>query len=420
MVNEYFYLGYNGSLVNDYGGTIYFYIFELANYSVLALFVMLVYKLKYINSNSLVVWLALFFTPLLFNYFLVSPWLFPDQFQYAGEITTQKAFGTSVENVRIQKATFIMGDLDSIFKIALYNPITVTAKILGLAPLPNWMTVTSPAFANKFFLFLTFLYLKKDFKDENILLLFFLVPSLILYSSLSMRDNIIIIFSILFLISMLKDRFILGLLLLYPLLILKIQMFAFFTLYYLGRLFFRAHKKLRYLGIFSIILFFGSLAIEDEILLVINTYRYGFAAEDLDMGNGYVGYQAWGIYGYDLMHQYTLHSLVEVVYKSILGLPSLLLMPLPWNWSNIFYPIQALESVFLIAMYVLIAMKFNLINNREFIYLTFVLIVSLMLYSLLAFNEGTFVRYRFTLFYPFLLAIYYVGVNKKTSPEQPV
>ena len=54
MVNEYF------KLV-DYGGTLQYYIFELANFSVLAFLVLVLYKFKVINSNSLVVWIGIFF-----------------------------------------------------------------------------------------------------------------------------------------------------------------------------------------------------------------------------------------------------------------------------------------------------------------------------------------------------------------------
>jgi hypothetical protein len=84
-------------------------------------------------------------------------------------------------------------------------------------------------------------------------------------------------------------------------------------------------------------------------------------------------------------------------------------MPLPWNWSNIFYPLQALESWLLIYLYVRLGMKQNLYKNYEFILLTFILLIGSSIYALLMENEGTFVRYRFSLFYPFLLAAFYLS-----------
>ena len=108
--------------------------------------------------------------------------------------------------------------------------IQLTAKILGVTPLPNYMTVTSLAFANMFFLFVTFLWFKRFFSNENEVLLYFLIPSLILYSSVSLRDLLIIVISVLFIINLIRDRYIYAAVFLFPLLVLKIQMFAFLLL----------------------------------------------------------------------------------------------------------------------------------------------------------------------------------------------
>ena len=195
-------------------------------------------------------------------------------------------------------------------------------------------------------------------------------------------------------------------------------MFAFFSLYYLGRFLFRANKSFASLGLFALTIFSFSLFFDDLILGLINGYRYGFAAEDLDLGNGIYGYAAWSIYGQEMIDSLTLNSIPEAILTALAGLPNLLLMPLPWNWNNIFYPVQALESVFLIFLYIWIMIKYQLFINKEFIFLTFILLVSLLVYSLLAFNEGTFVRYRFTLFYPFLIGIYFIGTNSKLFKDR--
>ncbi len=410
MVNEYF------ELIN-YGGSFYYYLFELANFSILALLAMIVYQCGYININSLIVWVGIFLLPIFLNYFLFSPYLFPDQFQYAAEVASQKSRGISIPNIAAQNDNSLE-DIGFSFGISAINPVTLTTKILGFAPIPNFMTVTSLAFANKFFLFLTFLWLKKHFENENVLLMYFLIPSLLLYSSLSLRDTLVIILSLLFLIYAFKDRYFISLIILYPLFFLKIQMFAFFSLYYLGRFLFRANKSLASLGIFALSILSLSLFFDDSILGLINGYRYGFAAEDLDLGNGIYGYAAWSIYGQEMMDSLTLNSIPEAILTALVGLPNLLLMPLPWNWNNIFYPVQALESVFLISLYIWIMIKYQLFTNKEFIFLTFILVASLLVYSLLAFNEGTFVRYRFTLFYPFLIGIYFIGTNSKLFKDR--
>jgi hypothetical protein len=50
-------------------------------------------------------------------------------------------------------------------------------------------------------------------------------------------------------------------------------------------------------------------------------------------------------------------------------------------------------------------------QNSEFILLTFILLIGLSLYALIMANEGTFVRYRFALYYPFLLGLLYIARN---------
>ena len=405
MVNEYF------ELLN-YGGSFYYYIFELANFLFLAILAIFFYKLQIININSLIVWVGLFSVPLFLNYFLFSPFLFPDQFQYSGEVTSIKSKGVSLPHIEAQGLTGLSTENSDVF--AIINPITLTIKLLGFAPIPNYMTVTSLAFANKFFLFLTFVWLKRFFKVENTLLLLFLVPSLVLYSSLSLRDNLIIILSIFFLINALRSNYIFAIIFLAPMLILKVQMFVFFLIYYIGKLIFRADKSFIYLFLYSTVILGTVFAFDDIVLEIINSYRYGFAAEDLDLGDGTYGYAAWALYGDEIIDAITINSMPELIFLAFIGLPNLLLMPLPGDWENIFYPIQFFESILLIFLYVWLTLKNRLYKNREFVFLTSSLIISLSVYSLLAFNEGTFVRYRFTLFFPFLIAVFYLVFGKNS------
>lgn len=396
MVNEYFEL-------ISYQGDLLYYIFELANFCVLAMLALLAYHFNFINVNSFIAWIGLFSVPLFLNYILFSPYLFPDQFQYASELYSLKSTGNSIDHIANQGTISIREG----FEIA--NPVTWTVKFLGNVPLPAYMTVTSLAFANKFVLFATFLWLKKFFINENSILLFFLIPSLVLYSSLSLRDTLIICLSLIFFINIMKDRYLISLIFLLPLLNLKLQMFAFLGLYFVGRFFFRAHKSIALLVFFMFVILLSAFIFQDDLLTIINGYRYGFAAEDLDLGGGARGYAAWGLYGDQIKGALTINSIPELIGKAFIGLPYLLLMPMPWEWTNIFYPIQSAESIFLIAAYLFIASRYSLFQNKEFIFLSAILLISLMCYSLLAFNEGTFVRYRFTLFYPFLVSIFYLS-----------
>ena len=396
MVNEYF------DLVT-YDGTLEYYIFEFANFSALAFLLLLCYQLKLIQTNALIVWFGLFFSPLLVNHFLFSPWLFGDQYQYASEVMSLKAGRGNINSA----GNFFSDDAT--------NAITFTSKILAAIPLPNFMTVTSLAFANKLILFATFLWFKRFFKNENEVLLYFIIPSLILYSSLGLRDTLIMVLSIVFIINLLRRRYILPLLILYPLFILKIQMFAILALYLLGSLVFQAHKSKNFFTFFVIILFASSIVFKDQILSILNLYRIAFAAEDFVAYDGSISYEAWNLYGPENIDSLKLNSIFDVIYQSVIKIPVLLLMPMPWNWSNIFYPLQSIESCLLIYLYVRLCINQSVYRSNEFIFLTFILLIGLSMYSLIMSNEGTFVRYRFTLFYPFLLGVFYLSNANKEN-----
>lgn len=399
MVNEYFEF-------IKYAGTLEYYLYELANFSFLGLLLLFAYRLHYINSTSLFVWLGIFSTPLFFNYLLFEPGLFGDQFQYAAEVMSLKSSGISIDPIR---NTAVGYEQDEKIFWGAFHPITFSVKILGLTPLPNYMTVTSLAFANKLLLFITFLWFKRFFKDENKVLLFFLIPSMILYSSLALRDTLIIIISLIFIINLIRGNYILSFVLLYPLFILKIQMFLVFSLYFIAKLLFQAHKYKTMFLIFLLAILFGGFILEEELLALLNMYRIGFAAEDFNLGGGERSYAAWALYGEDLALSLQLQSFPEAILTSLLRLPEFLLLPMPWNWSNIFYPIQTMESCLLIYFLYKISIQAKLFYNQEFILLLFILLVGMSMYALVMANEGTFVRYRFTLFYPHLLAVFYLA-----------
>ena len=225
MVNEYF-------VYYDYGNTLLYYIFETSNYLFCFLISLIALKLKWISKNIFFIWQVLFITPFFFNYFLFPPEYFGDQFRYVAEAYNLKATGESLEPPK----------RDTLVNNLRVSTITLPAQILGLVPLPAYMTVTRLAFSSKILLFLFYLYVQKTFNDER-LIIFFMIPSLILYSSLALRDIMIIIVTVFFLFAVIKDRFFLACLLWIPIGILKFQNALFLLLYPIGKFIFRANKS---------------------------------------------------------------------------------------------------------------------------------------------------------------------------------
>ena len=390
MVNEFI-------VFFDQKYTIFYYIFELANYSFIAFIALLFRHFQLINNSSFWTWLGLMFTPLVFNYFLFDANFFGDQSLYTFEAVDMQLDYDMPNNPNSMKEEWWT------------STTMLTGKILSFIPLPMLMTITSLAFANKLILFLFFVWASK-FMNQDRLILFFLIPSLVLYSSLSLRDNLIIVFGSIFLINLVNRKYLLSLLFLAPLYILKVQNFSFFLVAFIGNFIFQTHKSA--LGIFlyftSFVIF--SFIMQEQILEVINLYRVAFAAED-------------SIGGYADFTYYTdttyldLNSLMDFLYDSMIALPNFMFMPLPWNWTSPLYPIQFLESVLLFFILCSLIYKYKLHRNLYFYSLFISFFVGLMVYSVLAMNEGTFVRYRFSFFFPYLIAFYYIGERHKAEKK---
>ena len=392
MVNEFISL-------NTYSYSIYYYIFELANYSALVFLVVLFRHFGYLNNSSFWTWCVLLFTPLLFNNFLFDSSYYGDQYLYTMSAVDQLLPYDLPEKIINE---------DSISKWA--SATIMTAALLNLVPIPMLMTYTSLAFANKFFTLILFVWLTKLI-DQDRLIIFFLVPSFILYSSLTLRDPMILALSCVYLIHLVNQKYFLAMIFLAPLVFLKVQNFSFLIVAFIAMVVFQAHKSKLGLIIFFITAIIGSLIFQERLLDGLNIYRIAFAMED-------------SVYGYKFFNEFNdsgllkINSIFSLIFISIKEFPNFLLMPLPWNWSNAFHVVQFLEGLLLLVTMISIIIKFQLHKTLSFYPLLISLLLGLIVYSLIAFNEGTFVRYRFTFFFPFLIAFYYLGL--KTLDEKKI
>ena len=186
-------------------------------------------------------------------------------------------------------------------------------------------------------------------------------------------------------------------------------MFAILLVYLLGYAIFKAHRSKNLFIFFIGVFLITSLLLEDSILQVLNRFRLAFIAEDFVGLEGTRSYEAWSLYGGGAESVPELTSIFEAAFFGILNLPILLLIPMPWNWSSIFYPLQTIESLLLVYLYFNLSRDQKIFKDSQYIFLTFILVMGLSIYALLMANEGTFVRYRFSMFYPFLFGVLYLS-----------
>lgn len=376
MVNEFF-------ANENYGGSLLYYLFEFSNYVFVFIISLVCLKFKKINQIEFYFFQAIFLSTFIFNYFLFSPRLFPDQFTYT------YSFIYDVGDYDVGK--LFIGD--SWFP----NTKWVSSQFFNLIPIPFVMTVSSLVWVSKAYLFLTFVWLKKYISDDR-LILFFLLPSIILYSSITLREIFIIVTSIIALINIIHNRYILGLIFTILVATLKIQNGLFILTFWLLSIIYRISSN----NIFLLFIFIlGStiaIFVQDIFLQVVSTYRTAFLAEDL-LGWDY----SFHISESELLQ---LTSYFDFLIIAAQKLPEFILLPLPWQWEGLFFIIQFLEAIFIVYLFGIIFFQHNLYKNKQFYTLFLAFLFGLLVYAVITANIGTAIRYRFAFYFPFLLAFY--------------
>ena len=178
------------------GYSLEYFLSELSNYLLLVLFLIIFVRIKLIPKEYFIIWLIFLITPFFFNYLLFDPGYMGDQFRYMG-----------VLNFVHQGADIPDKFLDK-FGFSTVSTVYLVATIWSYVPIFSTMTVVSGAFINKFLLLIFYCYLYK-IADKKLITLTLIIPSFLLYSSLSLREIPIIIFATLTLIFMYKKKYML-------------------------------------------------------------------------------------------------------------------------------------------------------------------------------------------------------------------
>ena len=348
-------------------------ILDLGNVSLLIIIIFFILKRYHIPNNLSLILILSCLTPLLFNGLMFDWSVFPDQSKYL-----RNAYFCRELNCQ-----------------ATSNPMMLSGIIYAFSPLLSLEGMKSVAFLNRFFLILTiiFLYLKKFDKFFLIFLIFF--PGLILYSSISIRDTLVIIFSILIFYSFFEKKYLNFLIIAFLLFLLKYQTAAYIMgISFLYYLFFNIKKKLLFKIIIIISFIIFAYVLESQITGILNIKRYGFFHE------------AYG----DLTNFENLNSM-----QMILSLPksALLFFISPGPVVNSVYDSIIFLDTLIIYMFTFFIFFHNMEidHNKSFFWLI-TLIFLFSLHGLIVINDGTIHRYKITILIPILFAYLY-SLKKK-------
>ena len=349
---------------------------DLVNGIFISALILFICKKNNISSALTIILFFSCFTPFLFNGLLIDWTVFPDQTKYIRRAAEMRNFEITENN---------------------FNPrnlkLVITKGIYMIFPIPFIEGFKSIGFANRFALLILIIFLvKKNFDKYFILTLIFL-PSIILYSSVSLRDSLIIVISILFFHYFFEKNYLLAFLYLILLFFIKIQNAIFFLLIVVmfkalfNSSFYstKVRKNLRDLFLLSLIFIFVTNF--NDIMELFNTIRYGMYDEAYGSGEGYI----------------------DLNFKNfiLIGISSLFYFLIsPINSFNSVTGIVLIIDTIILYSVVYYFFKKTYFKNKR---LTFFWLLSLIgisfIYGLAIFNDGTIHRYKVVYVIPLIFAL---------------
>lgn len=339
---------------------------------------------RYYNIKKLYLIIILFhaLSIFLFNGLIFEATYMPDQFSYLKVTRNIRDFDFFNEE------NFLSG-----------NTVYVSSIIFGLFPIPFINSVHSIGMINFLFYLYVFLFMyRKGFLQSKMLTYFYLLyPSLLLYSSVALRD--MLIFVVMFFgtyFILIKKQNLVGFTSLFFLTFIKVQNLLIFIVSFVLGSFFSRKINLKYI-VFSLFSFLTVFILFTDYFSVesINHYRSAFYHENIQKTNEPF---------------IAISSYYELLYSSLPSALKFMFRPLPWEEFGVFQALQFIENcaiVFLILWIMYKNIKYKLLFTHEVKLLNILLLIALIVYGLVSYNSGTAVRYKFPFITIYLIFSYY-------------
>ena len=345
------------------------FFFDFINYAFIVFGFYYFFKKKIIDRQLFFCLIVCSSTPFLINNYLFYWGFMPDQAKYFGQAHALRNF-----------------EFDKIDKLTTVVP----SIIYAIFPIPFIETINSIGFINKCILGLTTIYLYHKKVINN---LFFILinfwPSVLLYSSVSLKDTLILCLLLLFAFYQNKNEHLKSLIIITFLFSIKfLYSFLLFIILIYKNIY--KDKKLNYYKFISLVLLIiCSLYFSDDLEYIINDLRYGFFSET------YSPNYKFNEIVIDL--NFPLQILNE--------LTRFLFSPYP-NIYSFAHLLQVIENLLFYSIIIFLLNKLYLIDKSKFIFWSSSLIFTLSSLSVLIFSSGTIARYKYTILFYFIFGIY--------------
>ena len=383
MIDE-FYKVYLLHLLHEFN--IYNFFFDFVNYLFLLILFTFCYRYKFLNKRMFIVLLLCSLGPFFINFFLIEWWFMPDQAKYFRETQQFRDYlisGTSYTHSA--------------------NYVKFPSMILAFMPIPFIETINSIGFIHKGLLgIFTITLFHKKYIDKYFFYFLNLCPSIFLYSSLSLKDNLVLIYCLLIILSIIYHRgYLINIILIILLFYLRplhaILLFVYFFTYNIC-----FTRKFLDLNIMIGILMLVALYFKfEEIHEFFDRKRYSFFVETGVIKNTYneLDFTSFSV----------IKTLLTDTFRFILS---------PLNQQLYFkLVIQSFENFFLYTFGVYLSLKLYKLDRKKAIFWSLSCLFGLMSYGTLIVSDGTIARYRYSFLIIIIFAIYSELRNiKKLNP----
>lgn len=347
------------------------------------------YKFYHKNKVLFILFSLMIIFVLIINKFLINPSYFPDQFTYFDYVRSIRNLDFSIlENyhLNVSDRTFFSSILLSIF------PLPFVDQILDVALLSKGF----------FLLMVIYLYQKKYVNNASLIFLLF-TPSILLYSSLALKETLIYATCVLSFILFYEKRIFYFIIISIALFFLKpIILTILITSFVIAWISEKIKNKFNVslFKIYSIAILIAllvALVNIDLILVEINKLRYSQWANDL-----FPPYLYTEINKGNLLYEFFLQGVLNFYFSPYLS-----------NFNNIFKLVQFMENIFLIAFII-----YNFNNTIKAKYsmfpILFLLFFSLLLGGLV-FNSGTLTRYKVEIVLVYVVLSNYLKIKNSNK-----
>ena len=370
-----------------------YFMSEFVNFIFCSLIIFILYLKKNLSGSESIIWLAGFALIIPINFITTSYNLFPDANGYLICLRDLR------ENFLFEKdeciinmtGSLIAGSSDEaigIFSLKRQIP----ALFYFLIPIPSIANLSSIGYINKIIFLGLYLFLKSRLTYENLklpLLVIFFLPTIILYSSIGIRDNIIFCVSLILLVFILERKFLLSIIFLVLLSVIKLQNALIMLIPLTAIFLFKAYKNNLNFLIFLFSLFLTIIVFQEFITEVINYFRLAFLNE-VGLISPYLAFE-----GYQSIWSIILNSPISFI-KGIFA-------PMPSNPLTLLFFLESILIIFII-IFISKELRFDVKSRLNFLIILLTVFSGIVLNVFVIENDFTLLRYKYV--FTYILLIY--------------